>query len=620
MRKLGQRPGRPGPRHRAQRRGSRLAIARPDHHAVLVHIVVTARPHDLAALELEVPLAGPWRQVSGADPAAAVADDDARKQDRGDRGRRAAEVGPARIPRFAEDALRLGVQDQAKQVEVVDGQVDQQGLLLEVVAAATRRSRRRETPEIDRDLVQLAQGRRLYEFGDCPRRWKVAVVLADHQDESGLGGHVDQLVRGAERRRERLLDQDVQPGVKGGARHGHMTRQRGGVEERIRPRGRDRLPDRFEVHTGRRAKLFAGDVQRVRIRVDVRDEVDLVDVWDDAPGPVAAVPSEANLHQSQRRHGRQSCRLATRFNLPYAMNRADDPRPNFRRSRWMTLNGEWQFGAGIEPSFDRRIVVPFCAESELSGVHELPGDVVWYRRRFDAPAADRLLLHFGAVDYRATVWVNDVEVARHEGGHGPFTADITEMSRARDNQLVVRAEDPLTDKTIPRGKQYWGPGPERIFYTPTTGIWQPVWLEPLPDRHITGIRVRPDFSEGAVHFGVGGEGGIELVARLDGEVVGTWSGRAGDGRMQLDAVAPWSPDSPVLYDLEIRLLGLDGVEADRVESYFGMRKIETRDGQFLLNGEPYVQRLVLDQGYFPGGGMTAARDEDLGRDVELAKT
>ena len=285
----------------------------------------------------------------------------------------------------------------------------------------------------------------------------------------------------------------------------------------------------------------------------------------------------------------------------------------------MTLNGEWEFGTGTRPSFDRQIVVPFCPESELSGLHELSGDVVWYRRRFDAPAADRLVLHFGAVDYRTTIWVNDVEVARHEGGHVPFTADITEMSRARDNQLVVRAEDPLTDKTIPRGKQYWGPGPEGIFYTPTTGIWQPVWLEPLPDRHITGIRVSPDFSEGAVLFGVGGEGGIELVARLDGEVVGTWSGRAGDGRMQLDAVAPWSPDSPVLYDLEIRLLGLDGVEADRVESYFGMRKIETRDGQFLLNGEPYVQRLVLDQGYFPGGGMTAARDEDLRRDVELAK-
>ena len=112
-------------------------------------------------------------------------------------------------------------------------------------------------------------------------------------------------MRGAEGRRERLLDQDVQSGVKGRARHGRMTRQRGGVEDRFRPGGRDRLPDRFEVHAGGRAQLIAGDVERVRIRVDVRDKLELVDVWDDAPGPVAAVPSEANLHQSKRRHGRQ---------------------------------------------------------------------------------------------------------------------------------------------------------------------------------------------------------------------------------------------------------------------------------------------------------------------------
>src|SRR3989441_11139958 len=116
------------------------------------------------------------------------------------------------------------------------------------------------------------------------------------------------------------------------------------------------------------------------------------------------------------------------------MIRAEYPRPNFRRSRWMTLNGEWEFGTGTRPSFDRRLVVLFCPESELSGLHELPGDVVWYRRRFDAPAADGLVLDCGAVDCRATIWVNDVEVARQEGGHVPFTADVTEMSRARDNQ------------------------------------------------------------------------------------------------------------------------------------------------------------------------------------------
>src|ERR1700694_3745340 len=158
--------------------------------------------------------------------------------------------------------------------------------------------------------------------------------------------------------------------------------------------------------------------------------------------------------------------------------REEYPRPNLRRPEWVSLNGGGEFGTGSveEPRFDATILVPFCAESKLSGLGRLPGDVVWYRRRFDAPEGECLLLHFGAVDYRATVWVNDVEVARHEGGHTPFSADITSASRAKDNVLVVRAEDTLSDQTVPRGKQYWTPNPEGIFYTSTTGIWQTVWL------------------------------------------------------------------------------------------------------------------------------------------------
>lgn len=171
--------------------------------------------------------------------------------------------------------------------------------------------------------------------------------------------------------------------------------------------------------------------------------------------------------------------------------RPEYPRPNLRRSAWLNLNGEWEFGTGEKPLFDRRIVVPFCPESALSGIGELPGDEVWYRRRFDAPEGERLLLHFGAVDYRATVWVNDVEVARHEGGHSPFSADITNASRAKDNVVIVRAEDRLSDKTVPRGKQYWTPNPEGIFYTSTSGMWQTVWLEPLPARHIRRLGVAP---------------------------------------------------------------------------------------------------------------------------------
>src|SRR5437667_9000728 len=211
--------------------------------------------------------------------------------------------------------------------------------------------------------------------------------------------------------------------------------------------------------------------------------------------------------------------------------RSEYPRPRFQRPDWINLNGEWEFGAGERPTFDRRIVVPFCPESKLSGIGRLCGDTVWYRRRFDASAADYVRLHFGAVDYRATVWVNDVEVARHVGGHTPFSADITPVLRARDNVLVVRADDTLTDKSIPRGKQFWGERPEGIFYTPTTGIWQTVWLEPLPARHIRALRINPDLAAGAVEFELDADGRAGLDASLDGAVVGRWSGVAGPGRL-----------------------------------------------------------------------------------------
>jgi len=300
--------------------------------------------------------------------------------------------------------------------------------------------------------------------------------------------------------------------------------------------------------------------------------------------------------------------------------RPEYPRPNLRRPAWLNLNGEWEFGTGEEPGFEHRIVVPFCPQSELSGIGKLPGDVVWYRRTFDAPESELLVLHFGAVDYRATVWVNDVEVARHEGGHTPFSADITSVSRRRGNVVVVRAEDPMSDKTIPRGKQHWTPHPEGIFYTSTTGIWQTVWLEPLPARHIKGFRLTPDLGAGALDVELDAAGQAEVIAVLDGEVAGRWSGVAGRGRIQLDRVVPWHPDSPRLYDLEARLLDGDGKVVDRVESYFGLRTIDTRDGRFRLNGEPFVQRLVLDQGYFPGGLLTAPSDESLRHDIELAQS
>ena len=302
--------------------------------------------------------------------------------------------------------------------------------------------------------------------------------------------------------------------------------------------------------------------------------------------------------------------------------RPEYPRPSLRRRDWINLNGEWRF-AFDQPTFDRAILVPFAYQSALSGIGRPDlHDTVWYARRFVAPDADCLLLHFGAVDYRATVFINDVEVGCHEGGHTPFSIDITSALRPGDNELVVRADDPATDRTIPRGKQFWGERPEGIFYTATTGIWQTVWLEPLSQLHITSLRLRPTLDQGSLDFEVATSGPfaqVDLAISLRGRSVGGFGGVPGQGCVTLAEVVPWAPESPVLYDVTARLLDEAGSELDRVESYFGLRTIEARDGHVHLNGEPYTQRLVLDQGYFPGGWYTAASDADLRRDIELAK-
>jgi hypothetical protein len=301
---------------------------------------------------------------------------------------------------------------------------------------------------------------------------------------------------------------------------------------------------------------------------------------------------------------RRSVESQTIATLPQP--RPEYPRPRLERRRWINLNGEWEFGAGEQPRFDRRITVPFCPQSELSGIGErAPGDILWYRRRFAAPPAERLLLHFGAVDYWAQVFVNGTEVARHEGGHAPFTADLTSVAEGPENELVVRVEDHLHDPTIPRGKQSWTDVSESIFYAPTSGIWQTVWLEPLAAGPVRRLRVRPDLAAGALELEVEAGGSIEVTALLAGVAVGRFAGPPGLCRLELETVAAWSPESPRLFDLEIVVLDAAAKPVDEVRSYFGLRTVEAREGYFWLNGEPYVQRLVLDQGYFPGGLLTA---------------
>ncbi len=348
--------------------------------------------------------------------------------------------------------------------------------------------------------------------------------------------------------------------------------------------------------------------------------------------------------------------------------RPEYPRPQFRRPDWINLNGEWAFafddedmGLGREwwntsaeglrsgGPFERRITVPFCYQAQLSGIGETAfHDVVWYARAFAPPAMgadERLLLHFGAVDYRATVWVNGAQVAWHEGGHTPFSADITHAlgSEAGENVVVVRVEDPSRDAAIPRGKQYWKEKSEGIFYTRTTGIWQTVWLEPVNRQRIGSLRLTPDVDRARVSVEVAAEGFepglvLRVVIAFDGEELL-------DDRYELRSpllerslpllkggVPPdtphlsrwpgpalWSPEQPNLYDLKLELLNAGGSVLDSADSYFGMRKIEARGGKVYLNNRPYYQRLVLDQGYFPDGLLTAPADDDLRRDVELTK-
>ena len=347
--------------------------------------------------------------------------------------------------------------------------------------------------------------------------------------------------------------------------------------------------------------------------------------------------------------------------------RPEYPRPQLRRRAWTNLNGRWRFAfddgdvglaegwqgvaaAGLEGHpFGLDITVPYCYQAELSGIGETDfHDVVWYARAFEhAPAGEdeRLLLHFGAVDYRATAWVNGAHVASHEGGHTPFSADVTfALLEEGENVLVVRAEDPSRDATIPRGKQYWKEESEGIFYTRTTGIWQTVWLEPVSRRRVGSLRLTPDVDEASLDVEARMEGfgpgmALRMVVSFEGNEVldDRVAVTSPVVRRRLPLIRPgeapdtphlsrwpsaklWSPEEPNLYDLRLELLDADGGTLDAVESYFGVRKVEARDGEVFLNNRPYYQRLVLDQGYFPGGILTAPTDGDLRRDIELAKT
>ena len=313
------------------------------------------------------------------------------------------------------------------------------------------------------------------------------------------------------------------------------------------------------------------------------------------------------------------------------------PRPIMERNDWKNLNGLWKYaitkkGDPTPAAYQGDILVPFAVESSLSGVGKMINEKeeLWYQRTFDVPSnwrGKQFLLHFGAVDWKAEVWVNDVKVGEHTGGFTPFYFDITSVLNKGNNDLVVKVWDPSDRGEQPRGKQI--ANPHGIWYTPVTGIWQTVWLEPVATQYITNLKTTPDIDNNSVKVEVAANttsadkvevkvfDGKNLVAKgaaLNGVPV----------ELAMPANAKlWSPDSPFLYNMEVTLYK-DGKAIDQVKSYTAMRKYSIRKGQngitrLQLNNKDYFQFGPLDQGWWPDGLYTAPTDEALVYDLKKTK-
>ena len=313
--------------------------------------------------------------------------------------------------------------------------------------------------------------------------------------------------------------------------------------------------------------------------------------------------------------------------------RPEHPRPRFMRESWQNLNGPWQFAVGEEAAsiadpFPRTITVPFCPEAALSGVGITDFmKLVWYKRTFTLPpVTGRVLLHFGAVDYAAAVYINGQPAGTHRGGYSSFSFDITSLVKEGENQVALRVEDDLWSGRQPRGKQCPHRESRGCDYTRTTGVWQTVWLEFVPAVYLRSVRQQPDWQAGSLTFTTRIAGGDPAGLTLR---VTLWEGEREAARyegpaalcnvftLRPDSPRLWDPADPFLYGVTYELLR-QGETADRVTGYAGIRGVELKNGCLHINGRPVFQRLVLDQGFYPEGIYTAPTEEDLIRDITLS--
>ncbi|HHV60563.1 MAG TPA: beta-galactosidase [Clostridiaceae bacterium] len=321
--------------------------------------------------------------------------------------------------------------------------------------------------------------------------------------------------------------------------------------------------------------------------------------------------------------------------------RPEYPRPQMVREEWMNLNGTWEFeidhgDSGKErklyeaQSLSGKIIVPFCPESKLSGVEYkdfMPA--VWYRRTVTIPDSwysQRVLIHFGAVDYETEVWINGISAGTHKGGYSSFSFEITKLLKQGSNVITVCARDDVRSGRQPGGKQSSRFHSYGCYYTRTTGIWQTVWLECVPTEYIASYKLIPDPDNECVHINVDvdGEGGnckVAAEAFYEGKTVGkseaSVTGNTCRLTIKLDEIHLWQPGSPCLYDLKIELLKEEKC-VDSITGYFGLRTVTLDKNAILINGKPVFQRLVLDQGFYPDGIYTAPTEDDLKKDIEIS--